>query len=362
MSIIIVSPNLNIINEPISVQIYNTVGLSYGLINGVYGALSYKISDDRKTAYIHPAAQVGNVTLKVTTDQFGDTEVPVYFGNEYEKGDLFFSPEQDFYGQGYFNEEGVHAKYSNTVNYVYDDIVRPIMSDPSKIISISKYKNVTFPEYCSTNVIGIAFSLAAQQFYEVQDQSSYEYCVVFGINAYNAPIPDTASFISECTPIFNSPLSNNKYLEFTDNDSGIYYAAKYGAFSPDFPVITDAYTYCSRYKAIKIAAIYSGEDKFIFQNWRETQGVPVAMEVLYQKQSFSTPLNLNSFVIPSASRVPFNLYDPVSWISNVSNFIDVILIKFDGKDFHVALPGNPGVFTWGSSKWGELIGIGTWGA
>ena len=60
--------------------------------------------------------------------------------------------------------------------------------------------------------------------------------------------------------------------------------------------------------------------------------------------------------------MPFNIYDPVSWVNNVSTFVEEMLIKFDGENFTIAISGNPGVFTWDTSEWTKLVDIGTWGA
>lgn len=362
MSYIIVSNNLNVINDPVTIQIYNSVGLNYTQILSVSGINDYSISSDKLTLTVNPSQNVGEVPITLQISGSSSIGVPLYFGTEYEKDTKDFPDSQLLYTENMFNWDETNPKtyflkaYDSMINDIYK------IFDGEKKIPLIGYFNDTFPEYVSCQLIGTAFALAVQQYYEVleADRPDLNYVVVNNDLGEPDPAPTDVADMILTGEAIDSPDSDGKYHLITSDLNNKIYALKNGAIDSQTAGKVD---YTGRYRATEIAANYEGSERFILQNWTKCPAFPASIEILYRKESYDmAEFAGQEIVIPSKKRVLFDDYTPVAWLSKALSDIKAIAVKYDGINFYIKLNVPPCVFTWDTDEFCKLIDYGTWGA
>jgi hypothetical protein len=367
MSIIVVANTLSVGNSNIDIQFYNTLELAYEDIVTVEGLESFIVAPDGITLIVTPYKLQGTVNVTVTTTN-GIKDFPIYYQTPYERSSGVGSKTQDFYPENmWVYDEGYDSEDHNPKteeNYSVDDTFTTFYSQVGDLVPLANNFNITFPEYCSSQLIGIAMSLATEQYKrelikKEQDPSyvtNYDWIIVREEKRQN---PTASSDLVETCQLLGNPDDEGKYTTIRTLDEKLA-LLKYGAVQEG-----NTGKYCRYNKSIKISTpliidprdnpnfftwdssvptqtwdsgiwfstIAVLPDIFPLDNWQNTQGVPAACEIIYIDNDIDISQLDEAITVPSYSRVILDSYDLLKWLKNkVTNSI-IFAIQFDGRDF-----------------------------
>ena len=360
MSFIIVSDNLNVINDDVKIQIYNSTSLTYARILSVDGITNYTISDDQLTLTVHPSAYEGEVDLTLQISHAASVGVPLYFANAYEKDNKNITSTKDLYGVDSYQWKNDNPK-TWLVNTIDDMVSKSleIVEGKNKIPLINEF-NKTFPEFVSSQLVGLGFSLATWQYYKLQGTtalSELQYVVV-NSDLEDDEAPDAIeNFLAYGQPVGSA--IEGVYKEIISDFNGLQYLLKNGAYPTSQP---NQVEFCGKYKAIEIGAIYEGDSRYILQDWQNAPAFPASYEIIYRKDSWNIAEFAGSeFVVPSKKRVTMDEYTPITWLTSALINIKAIAVRYDGINYYVKINVPPQVFTWDVGDLPRLIDYGYWG-
>ena len=380
----IVSNNLNVGNDPIEIKLWSANTLSYVPINSVEAEVNYSISSDSFTLTVLPTNVTGGYTLRVTSG-FDQISVPVHFLTEYEKDTTLSSPVQMLYPSNMFLWQDDNPKYDEV--RALDDVFEKLYTDNTldPLIPLTTYFNQTFPEYCSHQLIGIAFSLATHAY--KNGVEGYDWLTV-NVETLDS-VSDITSMTDSASALTPTPVGGKS--KFILDNELMLAKLKYGAYVYDED---GRARYCRFNKCVNIGTILSNpaperddlftfdstdpnkvldsgvwyslieeaEAKFILEDWENTQGVPAYCELKYSEEQLDISDLTVELTIPSYSRVPLDTYDLLDWIRNKSSRNNTFAIKFDGKDFTLRTTPNffYEFFTFDSDIPEESLDRGVW--
>jgi hypothetical protein len=338
-------------------------------INRLLSAPYATLDPDRYGFTVNPISQVGSLSYEVELITGQIIEIPLYFQGEY-------------YKQEELNSEYPTYFPENLLRFADKDPETAVMKATTDLVDGSYYSgryvplteelNLTYPEYCSNQLLGIAISLVTEQF-KLGNIDKDDWVEVKGTSGtvFN-PSPDNYILNGEVVGMLTpyGKFSQVKYL-------GTTYTLKYGA--------TANGDFCGKGRAIYIRStkeIHPNRDYFTFDTgdglqfdegvWYssqtteavkslfETQGIPIVAEVLFDQ----TPMvvdesELNLHYLPTYGDWQLGAYTPDLWLAELQKETPTgVLIKFDGEVYTFAIESQ-GYFTfdspvlcWDKAIWG----------
>ena len=331
------------VNNPIELSIYNTNTLQFEEITSITGTYSKLV--DTYTAEITPVSQNGEVKYVVTTSS-NTINVPVFFASDYYKNTNKLPSYENYFPIGL--ESFSNKSVTQAMMYAYNKFFENIIPDDN-LIPITSEWNMSYPQYCDNNMLGIAINLIYQERINNNIPSNMEYLRVYTIPVDNPT--STNDFILTGSPI-GSANENGKYNKIDYGESR--YLLKYGSDASG--------NFCGKGKVIYIQPNYTSgtEEELLEFNttnpdryWNEglwdsinnegelypnldtVQGVPASCEFIFNVDPFDiVEEDYDIFYLPDATMWTAKLseYDPIVWFNNIDLSIydkSEILINYD---------------------------------
>jgi len=345
-NIIVVADTLDIGSSPVNVKFYDTSTLEYLDIVSIAGLTDYTILADTLT--INPVSFDGIVSVSVTFTG-GSTNFSVYFKTLYERDTTLSSSTQNLYPENMFKWDEDNPKYDEVRSL--SDLVEEVFDVNGDLIPITNEFHPVFGEYVSNQFLGLAMSMAVQQYINGMEDTEWLTIEVEELQNFS----QIANFKDGCTTIGGQ---NSKGLYPTIFDGGntlcrlrnggfnnLYcrynLTIRVGEIAPArvLPFLTfDSVEPTQMIDVAPVASSVEGDFLNILfrkKNMLDIAGLRANMEVVYHNDASDiSDLDLE-FVMPAKSKVPIHEYLPISWISNLAQGVFKVAIKFDGTNYTI---------------------------